>query len=155
VVPNDQKPNTKYQGVTSGGEMLLTTHLASLPLSPMTQRTLALVLLCFLTGCASRTPQLRMMVSGPPGVAYTCNYQIGNLSGSVKTATTGGGFDTFLEIPAGDGHCEVIKDRPADEISVVAAERHPTRRINGFVPAGTRAIRFIREASIWRFELQP
>lgn len=113
----------------------------------------AIAIVFLLTGCVSRTPQLQMLVSGPPGIGYTANYQVGDLSGAVKSATSGLGFDVFLDIPASDGHCEVIKDRPTDALSVVAAERHPTQRVNGFVPSGTRGIRFIRETGAWRFEL--
>jgi hypothetical protein len=121
----------------------------------MMRKLLPVYLLFLLTGCASRTAQIRMLVSAPPGVPFTSNYQFGTYSGSVKTATSGTGFDTFLEIPVGDGHCEVLKDRPADALSIVASERHPTRRVNAFVPSGIRAVRFTREAGAWRCELHP
>ena len=121
----------------------------------MIRSTLAICVLFLFTGCVSGPPQLELLVSGPPGVAYTANYEVGGLSGSFKSATSGRGFDAFLNIPAGDGHCEVIKDRPTDALSVVVAERNPTQRLNGFVPSGTRAIRFIRETGVWRLELLP
>ena len=113
------------------------------------------LLLFLLTACASRPHQIQMLVSGPPGVPFTANYQLGDLTGSVKTATSGTGFDAFLEIPAGDGHCEIIKDRLTDALSVTSSERSPTRRLNAFLPAGIRSVRFIRETGAWRFELQP
>jgi hypothetical protein len=121
----------------------------------MIRNLLPLSFLLLLTACASRPPQIRMLVSGPPGVPFTANYEFGGLAGSVKTATSGTGFDTFLEIPSGDGHCEILKDRPIDALSVTASERHPTRRVNAFVPSGIRSVRFLREAGAWRFELQP
>ena len=121
----------------------------------MIRNAVAIWVLCLFTGCVCGPPQLELLVSGPPGVAYTANYEVGGLSGSFKSVTTGGGFDAFLNIPAGDGHCEVIKERSADALSVVVAERHPTRRLNGVGPSGTRAIRFVRETGVWRFELLP
>ena len=122
----------------------------------MNRNLLAVCLIFLLTGCASGPTPITMLVSGPPGVPFTANYQFGDLSGSVKSATSGTGFDTFLEIPPGDGHCEIIKDRPADALSVTSwkTERSPTRRVNAFVPSGIRSVRFTRETGEWRFELQ-
>lgn len=94
------------------------------------------------------------MVSGPPGVGFTGNYEFGSFTGAVKTVTSGSGFDVFLEIPPGDGHCDVVKDRPTDALSVVASEGK-SQKLNGFVPAGRTAIRFTREGGMWRHELLP
>jgi hypothetical protein len=116
-------------------------------------RGLFAVLIILTAGC-STSHQLRMMVSGPPGIPYTCDYQIGGLSGSVKSATSGGGFDTFLEIPAGDGHCQIVKGRPGDELSVIVSEGRG-KRLNGFVPAGKSTVRFSREAGQWKYQVAP
>lgn len=123
----------------------------------MTRRVLPFFMLLFLAACAStsgRNRPIRMLASGPPGVVFTCHYEFGPFKGSVRTATSGGGFDTFLEMPAGDGYCEITKDRPTDELSIVASEGRG-RRFNGFVPSGSKSMRFIRESGVWRHEVGP
>ena len=122
----------------------------------MLKKSIALVALtlCFLiAGCATLegNNNLRVKVSGPQGTKFTCKYRIGDLGGSIMTATTGRDSVTILDIPLGDGSCEFTKASPAVlKATVFEGKRE---RLSFRSSTNTPAFRLIRESGEWRSEV--
>ena len=110
--------------------------------------------LCFLSsGCATLggNNNLLVKVSGPPGTKFTCKYRIGDLDGSITTATTGRDAETILDIPLHDGFCEITKASPAVlKATVFEGKRE---RFSFRSSTNTPAFRLIRASGEWRSEV--
>lgn len=120
--------------------------------APKTLAILILAISVLLTGCSTLTGnnQLVLKIQAPPGTKFTCKYQFGEHSGSIKTATTAAGEATFLSIPIRDGTCTITKEDSAILKAIITEAGK--ERFSFRTSTNTPAFRLIRSNGNWRTE---
>ncbi len=115
---------------------------------------IAIVTTLLLTACTSLKGGkngIRVQLSGPPGTKFVCNYQLGALSGSVKSTIPSQGSGVVLDVPVEHGYVDVVKETPNVEVKVTIFEAS-RERFSMTMPPHQMQRRFTRNEGGWETE---